>query len=136
MVLFREFFCLQYYTAIWTIFKNSFFSTKPEKLYIFGTQIIVKFILVKSLTNIPKWHSRKYANAFSSYFRNNGIQLRKFILNTIYSGVIVRTSFWLMDDKNKVLSRWIELCAYIHELCLDRFFFFFTWNSYIMHGFI
>lgn len=94
-------------------------------MYILGTQIIVKFILVKSLTNIPKWHSRKYANAFSSYFRNNGIQLRKFILNTIYSGVIVRTSFWLMDDKNKVLSRWIELCAYIHELCSDRFFFFF-----------
>lgn len=84
---------------------------------IFGAERIVRFILVKSLTNIPKWRSGKYANCFSSYFRNNGIWLRKFILNTIYSRVTVRTSLWLMDDKNKVLPRWIEPCVYIHKLC-------------------
>lgn len=71
---------------------------------------------------IPKWHSGKYANDFSSYFRNNGIWLRKFILNTIYSGVTVRTSLWLMDDKNKVLPWWIEPCVYIHKLCSDSLF--------------
>lgn len=59
---------------------------------------------------------------FSSYFRNNGIWLRKFTLNTIYSGVTVRTSLWLMDDKNKVLPRWIEPCVYIHKLCSDSLF--------------
>lgn len=59
---------------------------------------------------------------FSSYFKNNGIQLRKFMLSAIYSGVVVRTSFWLMDDKNKVLPRWIEPCVYIHKLCSDSLF--------------
>lgn len=93
-----------------------------QNTYIIGAEIIVRFILVTSLTNIPERHSGKYANDFSSYFRNNGIQLRKFILNTIYSGLTVRTSLWLMDDKNKVLPRWIEPCVYIHKLCSDSLF--------------
>lgn len=109
-------------------YKKNNFSTKSMRFFdaqnicILGAETIVRFILVKSLTNIPKWHSGKYANDFSSYFRNNGIWLRKFILNTIYSGVTVRTSLWLMEDKNKVLLRWIELCVYIHKLCKTAYF--------------